>query len=99
MKVTPITTTRTPAMTLTKPIVKGQVIFPHVRIQENITVRMVPTNVNATEQAPWSERALNAIDMARIEDEVQKMKAIMNMTPTNSRPMGPQRTPAMSTIA
>lgn len=52
-------------------------------------MRMVPTKVNATEQAPCSESALNAMEMARILLPVQNMKAIMNMTPTNSRPMGP----------
>jgi hypothetical protein len=78
--------------------VRGQVIFPHVRMQENMIVRTVPTNVKATEQAPWSERALNPMEMARILLLVQKMKAMTKITPTNSRPIGPQTTPAMSTI-
>jgi hypothetical protein len=81
------------------PMDSGQVIFPHVRMQENITVRTVPTNVKATEQAPWFERALNAMDIARRELPVQNMKAIMKSMPTSSRPIGPQMTPAMSTIA
>ena len=76
----------------------GQVILPHVRMQENMIVRIVPTNVKATEQAPWFERALRPMDIARILLLVTKINAITNMTPTNSRPIGPQRTPAMSTI-
>src|ERR1700742_4712965 len=76
----------------------GQVILPQVRMQENIIVSTVPTKVKATEQAAWLERALRPIDMARILLLVQKMNAITKMTPTNSRPMGPHTTPAISTI-
>jgi hypothetical protein len=63
-------------MTEMNPIVNGQVIFPHVRMQEKMTVSTMPTNVNATEQAPWFESALKAMDIARRELPVQNMKAI-----------------------
>jgi hypothetical protein len=65
LNVTPMTTTRTPAITDTKPIVRGQVIFPQVLMHEKITVAIVPTKVNATEHAPWLERAFRAMLIAR----------------------------------
>jgi len=76
-----MTITITPAITDTKPMVKGQVILPHVLMQEKMTVATIPTKVNATEQAPWSLRAFRAMDMAKREEPVQKIKAMTNITP------------------
>lgn len=62
-------------------------------------VMTIPTNVKMTEQAPCSDRELKAIDIPRRLLPVQRTNASTKTTPMISRPIGPQITPAMSTIA
>ena len=72
LKETPITTTSTPEMTETKATVRGKVIFPHVRIEENMVVRIKPTKLNQTVQTPWFENAFNAVEIPMMPLPLQR---------------------------